>query len=302
MRHYDAAFRLRPDLCESHNNRGLVLSVMGRSKEAAASFREAVRLKPTDGRMWQNLGVELGRSGAVDEAIAALRTAVERLDATRAGRASKTRALDELGLQLARKGNYKEALATFEEALRLNPRDAMTHDGIGRTYRMMNRPNDAIAAFRAAIDDDPRYLDAAIPLGRTLAEVGDDSGAVAAFSRAAHILPDAAVSLVWLLAASPNAGVRRPDKALAIAQQLRPEGVTAAKAWDAIAAAFAANDRFREAAEANEKAVVLCSRSSRAGDPEVERSLSRLRARGLLYSQRQSFLGPLSDLTADVAP
>jgi tetratricopeptide (TPR) repeat protein len=252
--------------------------------------------------MWQNLGVELSRSGEIDRAIAALRTAVERYDQPRAGRIANTRALNELGLLLARKGEYDEALAIFRDALRLNPHDHMAHDGMGRTYRMMRRPNDAVAAFRASLEADPHYLDAAIPLGRTLAELGDDAGAVAAFSRAADVVLDAAVSQVWLLAASPNSQVRQPIDALALAQRLQPEGTAAAKVWDALAAAYAANGRFKEAAVANQKAIETCLQSPRAGEPESRRSVDRLRARGQLYSEKRPFRGPLSELAADVVP
>src|SRR5262249_6029987 len=66
----------KPDYAEVHVNRGGTLGAQGKSAEAIAACREAIRLKPDLPQAHLNLGNALGAQGKLAEAIAACREAI----------------------------------------------------------------------------------------------------------------------------------------------------------------------------------------------------------------------------------
>jgi serine/threonine-protein kinase len=101
------------------------------------------------------------------------------------GRRDYRRALDEFAIALKglpndvellrwiaavhrRLGNWNEALALFEKATQLNPRDANLFGDLGgQTYRFVRRYPDAVRAFDQALSLAPGYNEAAIFKGWT---------------------------------------------------------------------------------------------------------------------------------------
>jgi tetratricopeptide (TPR) repeat protein len=65
-----------PNLPDIHNNLGIVLATLGRLAEAAASFKNAVRLKPDFAEAHNNLGNALRAQGNLEAAVHHLRQAV----------------------------------------------------------------------------------------------------------------------------------------------------------------------------------------------------------------------------------
>lgn len=57
------AVKLRPDDARAHTNLGAILHLLGRATQAAASYREALRLQPADPTTLANLA-KLGVSEA----------------------------------------------------------------------------------------------------------------------------------------------------------------------------------------------------------------------------------------------
>lgn len=49
------AVRLRPDDARAHTNLGAILHLLGRSNQAAISYKEALQLQPNDPTTLQNL-------------------------------------------------------------------------------------------------------------------------------------------------------------------------------------------------------------------------------------------------------
>jgi tetratricopeptide (TPR) repeat protein len=71
------AVRSAPDNAKVHDNRGYVLSGLGRTEEAIAAFQQAVALEPKNPTFLFNLGNLLCSTERTNEAIAFLRRAVE---------------------------------------------------------------------------------------------------------------------------------------------------------------------------------------------------------------------------------
>ena len=164
---------------------GTALMEQGRSAEAIACLREAVRLAPGFPDAWYALGSALHRAGRLEEAeqafqellrIAPAHVAAKLalggvlIDAKRPTEAEipLRRAVTEpapprlkaalhtnLGLALRRQRKDEEALANYDSAMRLDP--AQHGLDIHRAEAMQNlaRYEDAIAAYRAALAREP---------------------------------------------------------------------------------------------------------------------------------------------------
>jgi tetratricopeptide (TPR) repeat protein len=74
---YDEAVKIKPDLYEVWNNRGLALSYLGRYEAAIVSYDEAVKIKPDLHEVWNNRGLALSYLVQYEAAIASYDEAVK---------------------------------------------------------------------------------------------------------------------------------------------------------------------------------------------------------------------------------
>ena len=101
------------DDVQTHNNLANALGHIGQLEEAVGCYREALRCKPDCAEAHNNLGTALTRLGRLHEAVESFRRVVQ-LDPNFAEvYVNLGEALKDLG--------QPEALANFEEALRLKP-------------------------------------------------------------------------------------------------------------------------------------------------------------------------------------
>jgi hypothetical protein len=108
------------------------VSGLGRPIEAAASYREALRLRPNYPEAHTNLGRALYELGRPAEAEASCREAL-RL------RPNYPEAHNDLGNALYGLGRPAEAAASYREALRLRPNYPEAHTNLGRALLMAGR-------------------------------------------------------------------------------------------------------------------------------------------------------------------
>ncbi|HXG11259.1 MAG TPA: tetratricopeptide repeat protein [Gemmataceae bacterium] len=108
--------------------------------------------------------------------------------------------LDE-GVALAQQGKPDEAVARFQEALRLRPDYAEAHYNIGIVRAEQGRTDEAIASYREALRLNPDYAPAHINLGAVLARQGKLDEAIACHRQALRLLPDSAEARINLAAA-----------------------------------------------------------------------------------------------------
>ena len=124
---------------------------------AIKEYREAVRLDPDYVPARTNLGVAYQEQGR-------LRWPFRNI----AKRSSLTRAMPwPMRIWPARLPNRKmqAALLEYQEALRLNPRDAEVHFALGGLYENKNRPDLAMKEYRAAIESNRDLAPAYSALG-----------------------------------------------------------------------------------------------------------------------------------------
>jgi protein O-mannosyl-transferase len=110
------ALRIEPDAAEVRGMLGYLLWRSGRAPDAERELRQASRALPRGAAIHANLGNALQSLGRLDEAVAEYTTALQ-LDLG----ASRAEVLNGLGVAYAKLSRMDEALSKFREAVRLNP-------------------------------------------------------------------------------------------------------------------------------------------------------------------------------------
>lgn len=98
-----------------------------------------------------------------------------------------------LGICLRQEGKPDEAIAQFEEVLRLDPEKAEAHYNLGMALMQKGKVEDAISQYRRALQLDPKYLDACVNLGDALLQAGKVDDAEAQYVAALKMRPDDAM-------------------------------------------------------------------------------------------------------------
>jgi tetratricopeptide (TPR) repeat protein len=194
-------------------------------------------------------------------------------------------------------GNVQEALEQLEEILRRDPKFPSAHYTVGALLLADGQTDLAINEFTSAVEFEPTYLQARLQLANTLSSRGrfeparqqyadiieiDPRFAEARFGDAIALVglkryaeardrlaegmrlhPDRIeflASLVRVLAAAPDAGVRDGTRALTLAKELVTRQ-SSASAREAMAMALAEAGRYEEAAMAQREAIAMAERS-----------------------------------------
>jgi len=113
----------QPADAEALLNRGVDLEAQGKLEEAAAAYREAMRIEPELSEAHYNVGSVLQAQGKLEEAAAEYRTAIRI-------KPDLMEAHYNLGLLLFGQGKSEEAIPMFREASRLQPNDPDAHDNL----------------------------------------------------------------------------------------------------------------------------------------------------------------------------
>ncbi|MHC4579722.1 MAG: tetratricopeptide repeat protein, partial [Planctomycetota bacterium] len=181
IRFYTAALALKPNARAFH---GLAHALGGNGllDEAIASYREAIRLDPEDGRVRACLGGALLGKGLPDEAVASYRDAI-RLDPAHAPSHVN------LGCALSDKGLHDEAIASVREGIRLDPKNADAHNNLGHFLYVKGLLEDAIASYREAIRLDPQHAVAHVNLAAAHWDKGLYDEAITSYREAIRLDP-----------------------------------------------------------------------------------------------------------------
>lgn len=102
----------------------------------------------------------------------------------------KTRARNNLGLALYKKGRIDASIEQFREVLRIEPEHAKAHNNLGLALEKAGRIEEALKHYREALRINPKYADAHSNLGLALAGLGRTEAAIDRFEKALRIYPD----------------------------------------------------------------------------------------------------------------
>ncbi len=251
-------------------------------------------------------------SGTVDEAIAACTRAI---DSKQYAGANLAILLNSRGISWREKGYDEMALNDFDEAIRIDPKNATTYTSRGNLYGDKGDNDKAIADYNAALKLDPKLAPAYSNRGISWMAKGENDKALADFSQAIRLSPkmvdaynnrgyvwkakgdaqraiadfnqvirldpqfaDAYDSLALILATSADAKVRNGKRAVELASK-----ACELTEWrnvyylNTLAAAYAEAGDYKQAVTLQEKAIVAKS-YTKAGEAAALDRLNLYRA------------------------
>ena len=124
-----------------HAKLGDVYAKLGRNGEAATAYRAALAKDPDNGAAMLGLGGVLVRSGQIEDGMALLAKAAPVVNSARA--------YDRLGVAHILLGQPREALASFEQAHALDPRDLDTATNLALAAALSGHKDKAVALAQA---------------------------------------------------------------------------------------------------------------------------------------------------------
>ena len=175
-----------------------------------------------------------------------------------------------LGAALSQVGDVNGAVEQFEEALRLEPGRVNAHYNLAVLLARQNKHEQAITHLRSALRVDENDLNARLLLAQEQKNAGRPDESLAEYAR-----------LSYLLAASPEPGLRNGARAFDLAQAIY-RSTSAAQHGALVALALAELGRCSEAADWQRRMIAATERD---GNTDL---LGKLRAGLKLYENIQS--------------
>jgi len=129
-------------------------------QDGMALFRHALAVTEDNYVAHDNLGVELDRAGRAEEARAEYREALRIRPADRHAEYNYAQATFAAGERLFREEKYQAAAALFQDGLRHQPGNAVARTYLGITQALGGEYRTAVANFDQALRDDPGYTPA----------------------------------------------------------------------------------------------------------------------------------------------
>jgi tetratricopeptide (TPR) repeat protein len=265
------------------NQLGVRLVHEGRLPEAERAWLEAAEVAPDCAEIHYRLGGVVAQQGRSADALFHARRAIEiEPDLTEAHLGS--------GLALQDLGDHDAALIQFRRALAIEPGHPHAHHLLGGFLLARGQYAEGVKHLRWATHFDNRRPSHYEVLALGLTIQGQYQEAIATLDAASRRLEsiDLTDALAWLLATCPEARLRSPRRAVALAQRaVRASESRNPIHLDTLAAAYAAAGRFEQAAESAGRAAQI---ARRAGHDDIAAAMSGRRA---LYLAGQPCRDPM---------
>jgi tetratricopeptide (TPR) repeat protein len=251
--------------------------------------RSASRLAPQESLPGyrQNLGDIHYMAGLLKQASSTHRSgALASLLAARDCIPTDVRIRKVLAQQLYGAGRGPEAATEMLAAIKINPADSSLKVDLADLYERIGQFAEAKAILEELLAADARRSPVRYQLARVLAKLGDPAGAIRHYKQTLTDSPrflDAADALAHLLASHPDAGVRSPDEAIALARRLC--SITGEKNpayLDTLSVALANQGDYEQAIKTARQALVLLP-------AEANPAAEAIRGRIKLYEAGQPF-------------
>jgi tetratricopeptide (TPR) repeat protein len=248
-------------------------------------LRKAIESRPGQAAPHNSLGELLLEAGKLDEAAAEFRAAAEAEPASAAARVNLARTL-------ARQGKFDEATLQVRRVLLADARYAPAYYQLGAILDARGEPGEAMVQWRKALQFDTNYAEAHAALGRALYAKGQTAEALRHWRESLKLRPNDAPVLrqaAWALATSPDPAVRNGSEAMALAvRAVQTAPGNDPVVLDALAAAYAENARFADAALTARRAQGL------AVDRKQEALAAAIAGRVALYEAEKPYRAPVA--------
>jgi len=184
---FDRAARAYPAFADPQFNKGLALVALGRHDDALSAYSKAIALKPAYADALLNYGLLLHMMARPSEAIAAFRAMTATCPMDARGFYNLGACLEKSLPTLAaekRAATADESSAAFIRALALDPNSPDTHYAYSNLHTFRGDYREAAAHLEAALRLRPQWPDAWNNLANQAEALGDRIGALALFERA----------------------------------------------------------------------------------------------------------------------
>jgi serine/threonine protein kinase/Flp pilus assembly protein TadD len=169
--YWKSLLALYPDAGGTHNNIGRVYLRMERYEDAAAEFKEAIRIDPYLMVSYFNLNdIYLFQLGDVASALALCKQQIAYNDRDQG-------AYYHLGWAYWGKDDLEQARVAFGKALEIGPQLTWNLSGLGHTYRLQGRYSEALQTFLKILQVDAKESAAHYDAGAVCQLMGDVSAA-----------------------------------------------------------------------------------------------------------------------------
>jgi tetratricopeptide (TPR) repeat protein len=164
------ALKANPESYALHLRLGAAYLASDRYSDAESSFRQLVAAGDPLPTSYVGLAQVLLRTGRAEEAVSELAAAGKRLGPNFLISYFQ-------GLALDRAARPADAIAAFQDAIRLNPGSSEAHLGLGKTELLVGRNNEAIAALLKCLQLSPGNVQARRLLIQAYRRAGDTQAA-----------------------------------------------------------------------------------------------------------------------------
>jgi tetratricopeptide (TPR) repeat protein len=160
-----------------------------------------------------------------------------------------------LGVALKNAGQKEEAIAAYQQAIQLDPKDAYPWNGLGNVYYDLVRHEEAIEAYQQAIALDPKYAYPWNGLGNVYSDLGRHEEAIAAYQQAIALDPKFAYP--WHGLGNVYSDLGRHEEAIAAYQKAIQLDPKYAYPWNGLGIVYYTLGRHEEAIAAYHKALEI---------------------------------------------
>lgn len=250
LQSYDRVLAVDPANLQALTWRAVALARMGEEDQALRELEELVEVAPNFAQGHLQLGVLLARLERWDDARARFEETLrlEPPEKIRSRAQESLAALDRRARSGA--GSGPSSLEDLASRAKSNPRDPDAQrrwaEGLARTGRY----REAAEAYRRAIGAGSKTPPTHLAEATALVLAGSYPEARSRLEEALKVFPSETSlqhALARILAAAPEAEVRAPDRALALAEQVH-RSLSSLDSAETLAMALAANGRYPEAA------------------------------------------------------
>ena len=180
---YKQALKINPSDADICYNMGICLKQKGDLDSAIETFKQALKINPYYADAFNDIGVILQEKGNPDAAIHSYKAAIKI-------KPDFAAAYNNMGNALENKGNLEAAIASYEEAIKIKPNFAEAYNNIGTTLEKKGEPDSAICNYKCALKIKHNYAEAYNNMGITLQNKGNLKAAMQAYKAALKIKPD----------------------------------------------------------------------------------------------------------------
>jgi tetratricopeptide (TPR) repeat protein len=228
--------------------------------EAAALFREGLKIAPRDATLHQNLGTALYLGGDPQGAEAEFEEAARLLP-------GYARALFSLGILMEERGREQAAIDRFSQAVASDPTMLNARSSLADALRRSGKLDAAIAEYATVVKADPSASQARFGQAMALVRLrryGEARVVLEEATRAHPEQPGLAHALARLLASAPDDAVRDGPRAMSIVQTLERTTGPTLTLVETAAMALAETGRFADAVARQRQAIVMATQAGRS--------------------------------------